>query len=365
MVHGKAPLHTSSGNSTRQVLMAKRNFDFVDLTASDDEQTRRKIPKNRQTLPQSSTSSQRYPSSSSYGVSSSSHSSINATGISSQSRPSASSANGGSSQPQRDLWLDEANELDADEVIMMSQDADGNAGETYELYGTILNKIVGIRYYNGYATNGEHVLVRREPSNQYDSNAIRVDNVQRDQIGHIPRTVASKLAPYMDRGDLVVSGVLIGERSEYDCPVAVHLYGTSDPVTQSELRTRMKNDRLPLDGLTKKEREAKKQNIEAMKQAAKKGKVSAATSSKHGFTNSQVGGVPSQAPVDKGPSIEEIMLESQRINPREVGEVVERFGVGEEALSIMPMADTPTRLSTELLPYQKQGLAWLLDKESP
>lgn len=58
-------------------------------------------------------------------------------------------------------------------------------------------KIVGVRYYNGFATAGEMVVLRREPSNPYDSNAIRVDNVLGNQIGHIPRTVAAKLAEYM------------------------------------------------------------------------------------------------------------------------------------------------------------------------
>jgi hypothetical protein len=32
---------------------------------------------------------------------------------------------------------------------------------------------------------------------KYDPNAIRVDNVLGQQIGHIPRTVAAKLAPYL------------------------------------------------------------------------------------------------------------------------------------------------------------------------
>ena len=58
-------------------------------------------------------------------------------------------------------------------------------------------KIVGVQYYTGYASVGEYVVVRREPSNPYDSNALRVENVQRDQIGHIPRAMASKLAKYM------------------------------------------------------------------------------------------------------------------------------------------------------------------------
>lgn len=58
---------------------------------------------------------------------------------------------------------------------------------------------MGVQYYNGYASTGEYVVVRREPGNLYDSNAIRVENVQRDQIGHIPRKFASKLASYMVR----------------------------------------------------------------------------------------------------------------------------------------------------------------------
>lgn len=58
---------------------------------------------------------------------------------------------------------------------------------------------MGVRYYRGYATPGEHVVLKREPTNQYDRNAIRVDNVMGAQIGHIPRNLAAKLAPYMVR----------------------------------------------------------------------------------------------------------------------------------------------------------------------
>jgi SWI/SNF-related matrix-associated actin-dependent regulator of chromatin subfamily A3 len=56
---------------------------------------------------------------------------------------------------------------------------------------------VGVRYYGGYANPGEHVVLKREPTNQYDRNAIRVDNVMGAQVGHIPRNIAAKLAPYM------------------------------------------------------------------------------------------------------------------------------------------------------------------------
>ena len=52
--------------------------------------------------------------------------------------------------------------------------------------------------------------MRREPGNQYDSNAIRIDNVAGVQIGHIPRGVAGKLAKFMDNSLLHVEGELAG-----------------------------------------------------------------------------------------------------------------------------------------------------------
>jgi hypothetical protein len=63
--------------------------------------------------------------------------------------------------------------------------------------------------------------VRREPTNNYDNNAIRIDNVVREQIGHISRQVAAKLAPFMDSSSLLVEGALTGPKTYYDCPVGM------------------------------------------------------------------------------------------------------------------------------------------------
>jgi SWI/SNF-related matrix-associated actin-dependent regulator of chromatin subfamily A3 len=41
------------------------------------------------------------------------------------------------------------------------------------------------------------VMIKREPGNPHDKNAIRIDNVQGAQIGHIPRNLAAKLASYL------------------------------------------------------------------------------------------------------------------------------------------------------------------------
>ena len=251
--------------------------------------------------------------------------------------------------------------------------------------GILDTKIVGVQYYTGHATIGEHVIVRREPSNPYDSNALRVENVQRDQIGHIPRTMASKLAKYMvrtsalltcgmltssqDSGALLVEGSLSGHVGAYDCPISLKLFGTSEPVERANLRNQMRADRLPSTVIDQTEREAKKRKAEELKKiaAAKKGKGGKTGGGQQWERSSQAeyAGTLSQGDGNSRQSIEDLIDGSERFNPREVGNVVEKFGAGEDALAAMPMAECPKKLATQLLPYQRQALKWLLEKENP
>jgi hypothetical protein len=53
------------------------------------------------------------------------------------------------------------------------------------LYGRLNIKTVGIQHYRGVIHVQEAVFLIREPRNPYDSNAVRVDNLSRIQIGHI------------------------------------------------------------------------------------------------------------------------------------------------------------------------------------
>ena len=64
-------------------------------------------------------------------------------------------------------------------------------------------------------------------------------------------------------------------------------------------------------------------------------------------------------------NLDDIIEASQRFNPREMGEVPEKYGVSEEVLAQMPMADCPKQLATALLPYQRQALVWLMEQENP
>ncbi|EQL33211.1 hypothetical protein BDFG_04655 [Blastomyces dermatitidis ATCC 26199] len=265
-------------------------------------------------------------------------------------------------------------ETGASEIVDAAQSLDEDAFTNFQLYDTLSSKVVGLRYYNGHATAGEYVAIKREPNNRYDPNAIRVDNVMGTQIGHLPRTIASKLAPYMDSRSLLVEGILSGDKGFFDCPIELKLYGTSQPVQQVDLMRKMERDRLPLKTIKHFRRERAKQCAayarEAAKQAGKqarplgKGKGQQWQASENPtYTNLYIpNGNESQKEIA---SLEDIIGQSASFNPREMGQVVEKFGTNEEELARMPMASCPKALSTELLPYQRQGLAWMLDKESP
>lgn len=127
---------------------------------------------------------------------------------------------GSSQAPSSTQWAENGDEND---VVDLSQDADEGLG--WVCLGAVDAKIVGVRYYNGHASVGEHVLVKRDAGNPYDKNAIRIDNVRGNQIGHIPRELASKLAPYLDARAVVLEGTLAGEKGTFDCPILLKVFG--------------------------------------------------------------------------------------------------------------------------------------------
>ena len=81
-------------------------------------------------------------------------------------------------------WVQDDEDGDADDIIDLTQEVDNNGigfveigriGTSFSIshdYGRpecnwsyIDDKIVGIRYYNGHASAGESVIIRREPTN--------------------------------------------------------------------------------------------------------------------------------------------------------------------------------------------------------
>lgn len=267
------------------------------------------------------------------------------------------------------LTQTEDDDAEAEGLIQGSQDVDVSSAITVMLYGEIRTKIVGVRFYSGHATIGETVILRRQADNPYDSNAIRVENVMRDQIGHIPRVMAAKLAKYMDQRTLILEGVLTGVIGAFDCPILVRLFGPSDPARRQGLKSQMEADKLPLADFKRQEREEtrrKKEQEKVQKAADKKARALALGKgmqyqgqSELGLSNLMAGEGISEE------NLEDIIGQSSAFNPRDIGQVTENFGLSESDLANMPMADVPPALSTQLLPYQRQGLAWMMDKENP
>lgn len=78
-------------------------------------------------------------------------------------------------QDDHDIWVAQE-EHEAEDIIISSQDDDEESMTTYQLYGVLATKIVGVQYYRGIASNGEYVVVRREPNNQVRPISRRLSN---------------------------------------------------------------------------------------------------------------------------------------------------------------------------------------------
>ncbi|EMD31673.1 hypothetical protein CERSUDRAFT_88802 [Gelatoporia subvermispora B] len=100
-----------------------------------------------------------------------------------------------------------------------------------ELYVMLKTSIVAVQYYKGLVGPGEEVRLVREPHNKYDRNAIQVKNIGHVQVGHVPRNVAAKLAPLMDRNVVTVEGVMHeGNLTgfSYSLSMTLKIYGAAD-----------------------------------------------------------------------------------------------------------------------------------------
>lgn len=182
-----------------------------------------------------------------------------------------------------------------------------------------------------------------------------------EQIGHMPKTVAAKLAKYIDNGWLAVEGVISGQIGQFDCPMILNLFGPPLGTPASmEIVNKMKSDRLPLRHVAQYERDEKKRQIEERKQAAKRAKESSSKQPEFMASQTLGDGSPQQEQ-----TMEDIISTSERFNPRDVGKAAEQFGNAEDILSAMPLAKQPTRIASRMLPYQLQALKWLTDREHP
>uniref|UniRef100_A0A8D2Q7B0 Helicase like transcription factor n=1 Tax=Varanus komodoensis TaxID=61221 RepID=A0A8D2Q7B0_VARKO len=77
--------------------------------------------------------------------------------------------------------------------------------------------------------NNEMVALQREPNNPYDRNAVKVNNVNGEQVGHIKKELAACLAYIMDNKLAVLEGVVpYGANNAFTMPVQLSFWGREE-----------------------------------------------------------------------------------------------------------------------------------------
>lgn len=145
---------------------------------------------------------------------------------------------------------------------------------------------------------------------------------------------------------------MTGEKQFYDCPVQLHIYGPSNQEQRASIEESLKKDKILKATQLKKT----KAEAEALRKV-RLGLISSQTSIGLGEEAD-----PSQL---SAAAMEELLKQSEAIDLRRDADAMKKLAMNEDELAKLPMADQPAALLSTLLPYQRQGLAWMLAKENP
>ena len=79
----------------------------------------------------------------------------------------------------------------------------------------VMTKVAGVTFDNRpkvveKLAVGDPLVLRREPADRYDANAIRVTTPSGEQAGYVPALLAARLAPVMDEHGGTLSAVVAG-----------------------------------------------------------------------------------------------------------------------------------------------------------
>lgn len=123
---------------------------------------------------------------------------------------SAAAAAAEAVRPAGAAQLSDANEEAVDEEGYLNYGGTQATQAEGEWLGQFKSQIVGIRYYQGTVGRNEMVKFVREPLNLYDANAIRVENIRSEKVGHLRRELAAQIAALLDSGQLAIEGMMTG-----------------------------------------------------------------------------------------------------------------------------------------------------------
>lgn len=236
------------------------------------------------------------------------------------------------------LDLTKENDPSDAELGDTSSETEEEDEERYQLVAECNGLIVGIRYYPGVAHPGEYVNLIREPSNPYDRNAIRVDNMHSIKVGHIKGTQARILATIMDSaeqrdGRIKLEATIPRRGNAWNIPCHLQFYavGSSDTSLQervAELTIKLQSNFY-------------RQLIQIRNPNAPAAAAATAV-------------------------VPQAQLQTRTMNwetqTKELDGIFDKQS--KEQLQNLPNISIPKELATELLDYQKDGVKWLVKQEA-
>nr|XP_042709590.1 helicase-like transcription factor isoform X3 [Chrysemys picta bellii] len=198
------------------------------------------------------------------------------------------------------------------------------------LFGTLRGNVVGLRYYTGVVNNNEMVSLQREPNNLYDKNAVKVNNVNGNQVGHIKKELAAPLAYIMDNKLAIVEGIVpYGAKNAFTMPVQMSFWGKEE------------NKQAVLDEL----------KMHGFKLAPP------SKSSEFGFGSSWVSG--RAGPSYSAPGHGAVQMTTEQLKS-EFDRLFEDLKEDDKTHEM----EGAEAVGTPLLPHQKQALAWMVSREN-
>nr|CAI9710067.1 unnamed protein product [Rangifer tarandus platyrhynchus] len=198
------------------------------------------------------------------------------------------------------------------------------------LFGTLRGHVVGLRYYTGVVNNNEMVALQREPNNPYDKNAIKVNNVNGNQVGHIKKDLAAALAYIMDNKLAQIEGVVpFGANNTFTMPLQMTFWGKEE------------NRKAVLD-------ELKKHGF----------KLGPAPKSL-GFSLESGWGSGRAGPSYSMPVHAAVQMTTEQLKT-EFDKLFEDLKEDDKTQEMEPAE----AIETPLLPHQKQALAWMVSREN-
>uniref|UniRef100_A0A8C8R670 Helicase like transcription factor n=1 Tax=Pelusios castaneus TaxID=367368 RepID=A0A8C8R670_9SAUR len=198
------------------------------------------------------------------------------------------------------------------------------------LFGILRGNVVGLRYYTGVVNNNEMVALQREPNNLYDTNAVKVNNVNGDQVGHIKKELAAPLAYIMDNKLAVIEGVVpCGSKNIFTMPVQMSFWG-------KEKNKQAVIDRLKMNGFKL---------------------APPSKSSELGFGSSWISGRAGSSYC--APEHVAVQMTTEQLKS-EFDKLFEDLKEDDKTHEM----EGAEAVGTPLLPHQKQALAWMILREN-